>query len=60
MITSKWWRVRVHATQEEKIFCCRREAVNWADLVAHTFDDRTMKFDIIEIIEKTEIYRCPD
>lgn len=57
---SKWWRVRVHATQEEEIFDTKNEAKWWADKVAHTFNDRTMQFDIIEVTERTEIYKCTD
>ncbi len=51
--TSHWWRVRVHATQEEKIFTFRREALAWCRKVSHTFQ-QTMTFDLIECIEKTE------
>ena len=60
LVTSIWWRVRVHATQEEKIFDTANEAKRWADKVAYTFGDRTMQFDIVKIIETTEIYKCKD
>ncbi len=52
---SRWYRVRVHATNEEKIFDSRNDAIIWADLVCRTFDDPTLLFDIIEVIEITEI-----
>ena len=55
---STWIRVRVHDTKEEKIFDTEQEARKWADLVAYTFDDRTMLFDIINVTECTTIYRC--
>ncbi len=35
-------------------------AKEWADRVAYTFNDRTMKFDLIEITEKTRIYKAEE
>ncbi len=57
---SKWYRVRVHATQDEEVFDNKILAVAWADKVAHTFNDRTMKFDIIKVTEETETYKCKE
>lgn len=54
--TSLWWRVRVHATNEEQIFDDKTQAKAWAAKVAFTFHDFTMKFDIIEVLEKTEVF----
>ncbi len=59
-ITSKYWRVRVWNTNEEKDFENERLAKEWADRVAYTFNDRTMKFDLIEITEKTRIYKAEE
>lgn len=58
--TSIYWRVRVHATQEEEIFDTLPDAQAWAKKVTYTFNDRTMKFDIIEVIEKTQIYHVKE
>lgn len=59
-VTSHYWRVRVHATQEEQIFSQEAKAKSWCHKVAHTFNDKMMTFDVIEVTELTEIYRVKD
>jgi hypothetical protein len=51
---SSWWRVRVHETQEEQIFDTRPLALKWCEKVCQTFGEK-MSFDLIEVIEKTEV-----
>ena len=55
--SSRWFRVRVHATEEEKIFDTSPESVEWCREVRETFQDYEMSFDIVEVTEKTRIYK---
>ena len=56
-ITSHFWRVRVVDTNEEKDFQTHTECIVWMRKVVNTFNDYSMNFEVIEIIERSRIER---
>lgn len=55
-LTSKYYRVRAHATNEEQVFDTLKDAREFCNQTMVTFNDETMVFDIVLITEMTTIY----
>ena len=51
--TSRYWRVRVDATMEEKDFARFEDCVGWAITVKNTFMDETLTFTVTQITERS-------
>jgi|WetSurMetagenome_2_1015567.scaffolds.fasta_scaffold688537_2 hypothetical protein len=58
MTISHYWRIRIHATNEEQIFSTYLEGLDWVQKVADTFQEEIL-FDSIEIVERADVFLFP-